>query len=48
LYTMALRDSSFFARVDKLKAYKEQRGHLKVRDKKVKALSFCYNVRQSR
>ena len=39
----------FFDRVDELKAYKDEHGHLKLNHKKDKSLyDFCYNVRQSR
>ena len=41
--------NSFFARVDKLKAYKEKHGHFNVRPKDDKSLyNFCGHVRQAR
>jgi RNA binding exosome subunit len=47
--TTASRDDVFFARVDKLKAYKEEHGHLNVLKKDDKSLyDFCHHLRQSR
>jgi hypothetical protein len=41
--------SRFFARVDELRAYKEEHGHLKVDQKDDKSLNkFCKKVRQAR
>jgi hypothetical protein len=46
--TAATKDDKFFARVDKLKAYKDKHGHLNVRKKEDKSLyDFCYNVRRA-
>ena len=40
---------SFFARVDELKAYKDEHGHLNVRQKENQSpYNFCYNMRQAR
>jgi RNA binding exosome subunit len=49
LSTAAIKkDDNFFARVDKLRAYKEEHGHLNVQKKLDKSLyDFCKNVRQS-
>jgi hypothetical protein len=42
-------DTSFFSRVDKLKAYKEEHGHLNVREKDSLSLyKICNHVRNSR
>ena len=48
--TAAIKDVSFFARVDKLRAYKEEHGHFNVRKKENEALyDFCNKLRlQSR
>jgi hypothetical protein len=46
--TTAFRGDSFFARVDKLKAYKEKNGHINVRYKEDPSLyNFCCNLRSS-
>jgi hypothetical protein len=47
--TAASRDYSFFARVHELKAYKEKRGHLNLREYEDPSLyGFCNNMRQAR
>jgi hypothetical protein len=47
--TTAFRDDSFFTRVDKLKAYKEKHGHLKVHQKENESLyRFCIDLRRAR
>ena len=47
--TTASRDDVFFARVDKLKAYKEKHGHFNVRWKDDSNLyNYCNNLRQAR
>ena len=43
------QEKNFFSRVDELKAYKDEHGHLNVRQKENQSLyGFCFNVRQSR
>jgi hypothetical protein len=47
--TAATKDDNFFTQVDKLRAYKEEHGHLNVQKKEDQRLyHFCYNMRQSR
>jgi len=47
--TAATRDDSFFTRVDELRAYKEEHGHLNVHRKDDEGLyDFCNTLRQAR
>lgn len=48
-YTVASNNDNFFARVDKLKTYKEKHGHLKFHKKEDKSIyNFCRHMREAR